>query len=60
MITTVFFENESPAHADIVAKFSSDELYMACLPALEKMAKDMNMIVTESVNEDDCLTFEIE
>jgi hypothetical protein len=53
MIITVFFENESPSHANIVAKFDSEELYMSCLPALEKMAKSMNMIVTESVNEDD-------
>jgi hypothetical protein len=28
---------------------------MACLPALEKMARSMNMIVSESVNEDDYL-----
>ena len=56
MVITVFFENESPSHADLVAKFDSEELYMACLPALEKMAKSMNMFVSESVNEDYCLT----
>ena len=52
MVITVFFENESPSHADLVAKFDSEELYMACLPALEKMAESMNMFVSESVNED--------
>jgi len=52
MVITVFFENESPAHADMVAKFQSEELYMACLPALEAMAKSMNMFVSESVDED--------
>jgi hypothetical protein len=52
MMITVFFENESPAHADLVAKFASEELYMSCLPALETMAKSMNMFVSESINED--------
>jgi hypothetical protein len=52
MVITVFFENESPSHADLVAKFDSEELYMACLPALETMAKSMNMFVSESVDED--------
>jgi hypothetical protein len=60
MVITVFFENESPAHADIVAKFDSEELYMACLPSLEKMANSMNMFVSESVNEDDYLTVDWE
>jgi hypothetical protein len=55
MVITVFFENESPSHSDIVAQFDSEELYMACLPALEKMATNMNMIVSESVNEDQYL-----
>jgi hypothetical protein len=60
MVITVFFENESPSHADIVAKFDSEELYMACLPALEAMAKSMNMFVSESVNEDNYLQIEWE
>ena len=55
MVITVFFENESPSHADIVAQFDSEELYMACLPALETMAKSMNMFVSESVKEDEHL-----
>jgi hypothetical protein len=55
MVITVFFENESPSHADIVAQFDSEELYMACLPALETMAKSMNMLVSESVKEDEHL-----
>jgi hypothetical protein len=55
MVITVFFENESPSHADIVAQFDNEELYMACLPALETMAKSMNMFVSESVKEDEHL-----
>jgi hypothetical protein len=52
----VYFENESPAYGEVVATFASDELYNACLPMLKAEAKKMNMIVTESVREDEELT----
>jgi hypothetical protein len=52
MYVSVFFENVSPAHADLVAQFDSEELYLACLPVLEAEAKKINMIVTESLNEE--------
>ena len=53
MKIVVYFENESPAYGEVVATFASDELYNACLPVLETEAKKMNMIVTESVREDE-------
>lgn len=49
----VYFENVSPAYAEVVATFTNEELYIACLPALEKAAKKVNMIVTESVRDDE-------
>jgi hypothetical protein len=48
MKVTVYFEAKSGAHE--VAKFDEDETYMACLPALETLAKSKGYIVTESVN----------
>jgi hypothetical protein len=48
MKVTVYFESKSGAHE--VAKFDEDETYMACLPALETLAKSKGYIVTESVN----------
>lgn len=45
----VYFE--SRAHAEHVACFYDVQTYDACLPALEKMAKEARMIVTESVQE---------
>ena len=53
MTVVVYFENESPAYGEVVATFASDELYNACLPVLEKEAKKANMIVTESMREDE-------
>ena len=45
----VYFESGS--HAELVATFNSEELYMACLPILEAEAKKSNMFVTESIEE---------
>ncbi len=47
----VYFENESPRHAEEVAIFADEEVYHACLPALEALASSHRMIVTESVVE---------
>lgn len=47
----VYFESNS--HADLVATFSSEDLYIASLPALEKKAKEQGMIVTEYDDEQD-------
>ena len=45
----VYFENKT--YSEQVAEFIDDETYMDCLPSLDKLAKTMNMIVTESVEE---------
>ncbi len=44
----VYFESRGVLYAELVAVFQSDELYMKCLPALEKEAESRRMIVTES------------
>jgi hypothetical protein len=41
----VYFESNS--HAELVATFESEDLYIVSLPALEKKAKEQGMIVTE-------------
>lgn len=45
----VYFE--SNAHAELVATFESEELYIACLPTLEELASEQRMIVTETIDE---------
>ena len=44
----VYFETENGSYAEEVATFKNDELYMKCLPILEREAKEHRMIVTES------------
>ncbi len=51
MSVTVYFE--SGIHAEIVAQFSNEELYLACLPVLEQIADSQGMTVTESVQEEE-------
>jgi hypothetical protein len=52
---TVYFETKN--YSEVVATFADDDTFMACLPALEALAKQSGMIVSESVN-DDCPKFE--
>ena len=51
MKIVVYFENGKAS--DVVAQFASEELYMACLSALEDFAGNEGYIVTESVREDE-------
>lgn len=51
MKVVVYFE--TGVSADVVAQFASEKIYMACLPALEKMADDRGMFITESIREDE-------
>jgi hypothetical protein len=44
----VYFETSSSS--DLVATFTDENLYMACLPALEAQAKKDRMFVTESID----------
>lgn len=46
----VYFE--SGTHAEVVAKFANEEVYLACFPILEEMAKGQRMVVTESVQDE--------
>lgn len=40
---------ESGSHAELWATFYDEEMYYACLPALEALAREQGMIITESV-----------
>jgi len=44
----VYFETSSSS--DLVATFTDESLYIACLPVLEAQAKEDGMFVTESVD----------
>ena len=46
----VYFETNSTA--ELVARFTDEETYMVCLPALEQLAKERRMFVTESMEEE--------
>ena len=46
---TVYFEAKTGAHT--VAQFDEEETYMACLPALEKLAESKGYVITESKGE---------
>jgi hypothetical protein len=45
MYYEVFFESDT--HAEWVATFETEELFIACFPALERKAKSQGMKVTE-------------
>jgi len=46
----VYFESDK--HSEVVAVFCDEETYLLCLPALELKASLLNMVVTESIEED--------
>jgi hypothetical protein len=56
MKIVVYMETPRFDFAEVIAHFASDELYMACLPALEQYAKDSGYVITESVREDEQIT----
>ena len=56
MKIVVYFEDGR--HAEVVAQFASEKMYMACLPMLEDEAGASGRVVTESVREDELLTEE--
>lgn len=39
---------ESKSHSELWATFETEELYLICLPALEKRAEGLGMTITES------------
>ena len=48
MKVTVYFEAKAGSH--VVAMFDEEYTYMACLPALETLAKSKGYVVTEIVD----------
>jgi len=60
MKVVVYFETPKVLYAEVVAQFSSDELYMACLPILEQIAERDGFIVSESVRENDFVSDKFE
>lgn len=42
----VYFESKQ--YAELIAIFADEETYIACVPALEKLAKENQVILTES------------
>lgn len=48
----VYFESVNKSYAQLVAVFSDEQTYNNCSLALERMAKESNMIVTESVEDE--------
>lgn len=56
MKIVVYFETPKFSHAEVVAQFSDEELYDACFPALELLAKRDGWVITESVREDERVT----
>ena len=53
MKVIVYFETLSSNYAEIVAQFANEQMYIRCLPQLEKLAREQNMVVTESMREDE-------
>lgn len=49
----VFFQSEIGGHSELVATFDTEQLFMACLPALEKQAKEQRCFVTEFMSDFD-------
>jgi len=43
----VYFESKSTS--ELIASFNNEKIYMVCVPALEKLAKDQRMVLTESI-----------
>ena len=58
MRVAVYFEAPSGSH--MVAQFDEESTYMACLPALEKLAESNGYVVTESMDFEDPKQIEID
>lgn len=49
-MVTVYFESRVGGFADKVATFVDEDVYMECLPALEKLADRYRCEVTETID----------
>lgn len=47
----VYFQSIAGSHSELVAVFPSEEIYMACLPALRWQADKQRCFVTETVED---------
>jgi hypothetical protein len=47
ILINVYFESNT--HAELIAQFNNEDIYMACVPALEKLAEQENLFLTESI-----------
>ena len=45
----VYFESNT--HAELIAIFESEDIYCSCVPALEKLAEERGVFLTESIEE---------
>ena len=58
MKIVVYFETKDFKYSEVVAQFASEEVFVACLPTLERIAKDRDMYVSESCREEEEVTDE--
>jgi len=50
----VYFESNT--HAELIAVFESEDIYLSCVPALENLAQERGVFLTESIEEEMTLT----
>lgn len=48
----VYFETSNGSMADLIAIFDDEETYQVCFDALDAYAKKLDLIMTESVDEE--------
>jgi hypothetical protein len=46
----VYFESNT--HAELIAVFESEDIYLSCVPALENLAQERGVFLTESIEEE--------
>lgn len=51
----VYFQSIAGSHSELVAVFPTEEIYMACLPALRWQADKQRCFVTEIVEDDEII-----
>jgi len=50
----VFFESNT--HAELIAVFENEDIYLSCVPVFEKLAQERGVFLTESIEEEMILT----
>jgi hypothetical protein len=49
----VYFQSYVGSHSELVATFTSEKMYIQCLPILEAEAEKQSCYITESIEEND-------